>query len=128
MKIRFHKLMLMAAALALGSPAFAAGLPDYYPQRFDRWGIIDQVDLDNRILVINDVSVKIAHDLHVYTMNTRFAAPQALKRGMKVGFGTTGSRALTGAVSELWILPADYTPPPPGTETPMENERRKGRE
>lgn len=128
MKLQSLRLAILICSLALNLSAFAAGLPDYYPQRFDRWGIIDQVDLDSRILVINDVSVKIAHDLHVYTMNTRFAAPQSLKRGMKVGFGTTGSRALTGAVSELWILPADYTPPPPGTETPMENERRKGRE
>lgn len=128
MKSKLHKLMLLAGALALGLPAFAAGLPDYYPQRFDRWGIIDQIDLDRQTIVINDVNVKVARDLRVYTVNTRFAARQSLKPGMKVGFGTTGSRALTGAVSELWILPADYTPPPPGSDAPPENERRKGRE
>ncbi|MGE0372409.1 MAG: hypothetical protein AB7Q01_11040 [Gammaproteobacteria bacterium] len=126
MQSKLHKLILLAGALALCFPAFAASLPDYYPERFDRWGVIDQVNLDRQIIVINDVNVRVTRDLRVYTVNTRFAALQSLKPGMKVGFGTTGSRALSGAVSEVWILPSDYTPPQ--VSSSVANERRKGRE
>ncbi|MCC6208051.1 MAG: hypothetical protein IT488_07850 [Gammaproteobacteria bacterium] len=126
MKIKFHKLVLMAGAMALGSLAFAAGLPDYYPEKFDRWGVIDQLDLENRVIVVNDVGIKIAHDLRIYTTNTRFAAPQSLKPGMRIGFGTTGSRSLAGPVTEVWVLPPNYTPTrDSGSET---GDRRKGRE
>lgn len=126
MKIRLHKLALLAGALALSLPAFAAGLPDYYPERFDRWGVIDQLDLDNHIVVINDVSIRVAPDLRVYTVNTRSATQQSLKPGMKIGFGTTGSRALSGAVAEVWVLPADYTPS--SDERSPAHDRRNGRD
>ncbi|MBK8161883.1 MAG: hypothetical protein IPK65_01645 [Gammaproteobacteria bacterium] len=126
MKSKLHILILLAGALFLCFPAFAASLPDYYPERFDRWGVIDQINLDKQIIVVNDVNVRVTRDLRIYTVNTRFATLQSLKPGMKIGFGTTGSRSLSGAVSEVWILPADYTPPQ--VSNSVANERRKGRE
>jgi hypothetical protein len=126
MKSKLHKLILLAGAVALSLPAIAAGLPDYYPERFDRWGVIDQLDLDNQIIVVNDVNIRVTRGLRIYTVNTRFASLQSLKPGMKVGFGTTGSRAINGAVSEVWVLPADYIPPQ--GDSSATNERRKGRD
>jgi hypothetical protein len=126
MNMHIHKLMLLICAMAMSLPAISAKLPEYYPEAFDRWGVIDQIDLDNRIIVVNDKNVRVALDLKVYTVNTRFATPRSLQPGMIVGFGTTGSRAITGAVSEIWVLPADYTPSR-NSERPA-HERRNDRD
>lgn len=105
------KCALLTLALAVSLPAMSAGLPNYYPAAFDRWGVIDALDLDNQMIVMNDIHIHVARDLQVHTPNTRFATADSLKRGMKIGFGTTGSRGLTGPVTEVWVLPASYTPP-----------------
>lgn len=106
--------VLFAAVLYLLGPtlpAAASSLPAYYPESFDRWGVVNQVDSDNRTLVVSDIKVPLSLNLKVYTPTTRFGTIQSLQPGMKIGFGTTGSRAVrSGAVSELWVLPNDYTP------------------
>jgi hypothetical protein len=126
MNMNINKMMLLICALAVSLPAWSAKLPDYYPPAFDRWGVIDQLDLDNRIIVVNDKNIRVALDLKVYTVNTRFATSQSLQPGMVVGFGTSGSRAISGAVSEIWVLPADYTPAR-SNDGPA-HERRKDRD
>lgn len=97
--------------LSLALPATAATLPEYYPESFDRSGVINRVDVDNRVIVIDDSKVQLSLNLKVYTPTTRFATIRSLKPGMRIGFGTTGSRAAhNSAVPELWVLPDDYTP------------------
>jgi hypothetical protein len=111
MKTVLHKRMLMICAMTMSLSAFAAKLPDYYPAVFDRWGTIDYVDLGNHSLVVNDRTVHVASDLQVHTMNARFASGSTLHKGTKIGFGTTGGGSPAGAVvTEVWVLPADYTP------------------
>lgn len=124
MKTSILKYVLLACATASCLPALAANLPDYYPTAFDRWGVIDRVDLDNHILVVNDRSVHISRDLRVYTANTRFALARSLQPGMKIGFGTTGTRTAGGAVTEVWVLPGDYTPTQGGS-TPVQERRMR---
>jgi hypothetical protein len=126
MKMYIHKMMLLICAMGLSLPALSAKLPDYYPAAFDRVGVIDQIDLDNRVIVVNDKNIRVALDLKVYTVNTRFASSQSLQPGMVIGFGTSGSRAISGAVSEIWVLPADYTPTQ--SKAGPVNERRKDRD
>jgi len=126
MNMYIHKIMLLICAVAMSLPAFSAKLPDYYPAAFDRWGVIDQVDLDNRVIVVNDINIHVALDLKVHTVNTRFAIPRSLQPGMAVGFGTSGSRAISGAVSEIWVLPSDYTPS--RSNDGQAHERRKDRD
>lgn len=125
MKTGFPKRMLMIGAMALSWPAFAAKLPDYYPTVFDRWGTIDYIDLGNRALVVNDRTVHITSDLQVHTMNTRFATGSTLHRGMKIGFGTTGGSGSAGSgVTEVWVLPADYSPPKDTDDSTQARENR----
>lgn len=126
MTTSIRKLALLLCALVLAGPAAAAALPDYYPAQFDRTGVIDNVDLDNGAIAVDDVTVRIARDLRVYTPHTRFATARSLQPGMKIGFGTTGSRALGNAVSEIWVLPADFVSSR-GAESPS-HERRKDRD
>lgn len=104
---------LIAILLCLGLlslPALAETLPDYYPESFDRWGVINRIDTDNNVLVIDDSTVPFSTGLRVYTPTTRFGTVQSLQPGMRIGFGTSGSRAVGGTVSEVWVLPDDYTP------------------
>lgn len=126
MKVSIRKYVPLICAMALSLPAISANLPEYYPAVFDRWGMIDQIDLDHQIIVVNDINIHVARDLQVHTVNTRFATAQTLKPGIKIGFGTTGSRATTGTVAEVWILPADYTPSQ--SENGPAHDRRKGRD
>jgi hypothetical protein len=104
------KYAVLALGLAASLPAMSGSLPDYYPAKFDRWGVIDALDLGNQIIVVNDAQIHVARDLQVHTLNTRFATARTLTRGMKIGFGTTGSRGLTGPVTEVWVLPVGYIP------------------
>ncbi len=127
MKANIPRPALLIYMLMLASPAFSASLPDYYPERFDRIGTLDDIDLDRRVMIINDVTIPIAIDLRVHNLNTRFSTARSLVPGMNVGFGTTGSRGLSGAVSDLWVLPADYVPPPPDDDN-SRHERRNGRD
>lgn len=100
--------------LALSLPAAASALPGYYPEAFDRWGVISRVDVDSRTLVVDDSKVTLSLNLEVHTPATRFGTIRSLQPGMKVGFGTTGSRAARrGAVAEVWVLPEDYSPQHP---------------
>jgi hypothetical protein len=110
MNKHINTILLLICAMGLSLPALSANLPDYYPPAFDRWGVVNQVDLDNRVIVVNDINIHVVFDLKVHTVNTRFATSQSLQPGMVVGFGTSGSRAISGAVSEIWVLPAAYTP------------------
>lgn len=125
MKTVFHKPMLMIWAMTLSLPAFSARVPDYYPAVFDRWGTIDYIDLGNRALVVNDRTIHITPDLQVHTLNTRFATGSTLHKGMKIGFGTTGGGSPAGAVvTEVWVLPADYTPPQNTDDSTQAKENR----
>lgn len=126
MKSFIHKYLPLICAMVISMPALSAKLPDYYPEVFDRWGVIDQIDMDKQTIVVNDLNIHTVRDLHVYMVNTRFATAQSLQPGMKIGFGTTGSRALSGTVTEVWVLPADYTPS--RSESTPAHERRKGRD
>lgn len=126
MPVNIHKILTMISVLVLSLPAFATDLPDYYPESFDRWGMINQVDLDNLVIVVNDINIHVTRDLRVNTPNTRFALGRSLQPGMKIGFGTSGSRAITGPVPEVWVLPADYAPP--HNKAGPTHERRKNRD
>lgn len=126
MKKSFYTGLAALCAMIASLPVLAANLPDYYPEQFDRWGVIDQLDLGNLVIVVNDQNIHVARNLQVHTLNTRFATGQSLQPGMKIGFGTSGSRALSGAVSEVWVLPADYTAPGGGNTSV--HERRSGRD
>lgn len=109
------RMYLLATAIlflaGLSLPAAASDLPGYYPESFDRSGVINRIDVNNRVLVIDDSKVTLSLNLKVHTPTTRYGTIRSLEPGMKIGFGTSGSRAVRGgAVSEVWVLPADYTP------------------
>lgn len=95
--------------VAMGWPAFGAAagtLPDYYPERFEYVGMINEVLANERILVIDGFRVAIKPTLRVYTERTRNETVDALWTGMKVGFNGGGKDA--PPLDKIWVLPPDY--------------------
>jgi hypothetical protein len=107
-----NRIAITAAVLlfALWYPAAnASGLPEHYPDAFAQWGVISHVDANAGRIVIDDMTVQLASDVRVYTVNTRHETIHGLRPGMRVAYGRGGAR-MPGAVAELWVLPADFRP------------------
>ena len=100
---------LLGCFIALTSAAWAGGLPDYYPSTFNKWGIIDRLDISRGEIVVNDTLMHISDNVKVHTTSTRFASVRALGKGAIIGviFSTTSS--VKRMIDEIWILPDDYS-------------------
>jgi hypothetical protein len=89
----------------------AAGAPLFDPsagaKRFAESSQIERVDLEHGVIVIGDSTRRIASDVRIYDTNGNRLAPQALKRGMHIGFNLARDPQ-TGvpAVTEILIQPA----------------------
>jgi hypothetical protein len=60
----------------------AGGLPDYYPDSFERVGILNEILANERILVVDGVRVPIRPTLRVFTPRSRFDDVTDLRTGM----------------------------------------------
>ncbi len=106
MKLRLTTLLLLALVTPAASVLAAGGLPDHYPQSFERVGIINEILANERVLVIEGIRVPIRPNLRVFTPRSRFDDVTDLRTGMKAGFD--GGRSASDPVSRLWVLPLDY--------------------
>lgn len=105
--MRLKRTAILIAMWGLLAPAALAGkLPDYYPERFEYVGMINEVLANERVLVIDGVRVPIKPTLRVYTERTRNETVTALWTGMKVGFNGGGKGA--PPLDRIWVLPPDY--------------------
>lgn len=106
MKTLLTTLLFLALLTPASNTLAAAGLPDYYPQTFERVGVIKEILANERMLVIDGIRVPIRPNLRVFTPRSRFDDVTDLRTGMKVGFD--GGRSAADPVSRLWVLPLDY--------------------
>ncbi len=97
-------LMALCCLLLVTMPTWADKLPDYYPDSFDRWGIVDLLDVNSKHIVINDTRMQLSPQTKVHSLNTRFSTVSTLRRGMKVGMDLAGNKV----INEIWILPRNY--------------------
>jgi len=87
----------------------AANLPTYYPPAFRVWGVMDRVDIEGGTAVINDTQMTFSGNVHVYTPNSQFASVHALTPGSKVGIIMSGGGNGPPTITDIWVLPDDYT-------------------
>ncbi len=108
-----NKLMLSTGFLLIAlwhsSAGAASGLPDYYPGAFAQWGVITNIDVATGQVVIGDLPVQVDPGARIYTTNTRHETLHGLRIGMRVAYGPGGART-PGAITELWVLPANHIP------------------
>jgi hypothetical protein len=103
-----NRIILTILCLLLTSlPVIAGKVPDYYPEKFQSWGKLNRLDTERNVIVVNDAALRLAPQVKVYTVNTRFGTLDQLREGMTIGLQARGSKAV---VSEVWVLPKDYSP------------------
>jgi len=101
--------IVTALGLILLTPfAWAASLPDYYPQSFRLSGTLQRIDASRNIVVIADTLMQIPANLKVHTLHTEFGTINSLRPGMKVGAVLSMTRHGKPMVNEIWVLPDDY--------------------
>jgi hypothetical protein len=90
---------------------WAESLPDYYPPSFRTWGVIDRLDIERGEAVIGDVKMSLSDNIHVYTLSSRFSSVHSLHAGLKVGIAMSARGNEIPLVTDIWVLPADYSHP-----------------
>jgi len=98
---------ILLCLLALPPAILAGSLPAYYPDHFDRWGVIDRLDLNTQEIIIDDVMMHFATGTKTHTLNTEFSMIQSLNKGMKVGVRFSSNNR--GLIEEIWVLPKSYS-------------------
>jgi hypothetical protein len=86
---------------------YASTLPEYYPDHFDRTGVIQRLRMQGNRLLINATRYKLDPNVHVYTLHTRFGTMHSLRKNMAVGFTLRPARVDEQVISEIWELPPD---------------------
>lgn len=98
---------LTMALLICSGGVLADKLPKHYPESFQHFGGID--DIGKGFIVIDDTQYTLSPSTQVHTPRARFSTLGALKRGLQVGYTTTGEgRETAGKVTEIWVLPTRF--------------------
>ena len=98
---------LMMALVIYSGVALADKLPKHYPESFQRFGGID--DIGKGFIVIDDSWYVLTPSTQVHTPRAHYSTLNALKKGLKVGYTTTGERGGTaGKIAEIWVLPQRF--------------------
>lgn len=97
----------MLLLFLLGGIAHAAGLPDYYPVRFEKVGVIDDVNIGAGKIIINDKLYQLGKDTPINSLSRKGDSIARLKRGANVGITFTRYGRVR-AVTEVWLLPSYY--------------------
>jgi hypothetical protein len=99
----------LTGCLLYSIAGMATTLPDYYPPAFRVWGVLDRLDIAGGMAVINDTQMTISANVHVYTPSSRFASVHALQPGSKVGISMSGGGNQPPMITDIWVLPDDYS-------------------
>ena len=107
------KLFLAAILLIAMGTAFADNLPDYYPDEFQRAGILNKIDSKSRTATIDGHLYYFSSDLLVHSLSTQFSSVNSLRPSTPVGFGVSriGNKYY---IDTIWVLPSNYKLPERG--------------
>jgi len=101
----------LAVGLLYSLATWAADLPDYYPPSFRTWGTLDRLDIQSGEAVIGDMKMTLSDNIHVYTLSSRFSSVHSLQTGTKVGFAMSARGNDTPLITDIWVLPDNYSHP-----------------
>ena len=118
----FAKSLLVFASLLLTStngfaadpprprigPSVASDLPEYYPSRFDRTGVLQEFDRRHNRLVINATAYGYGSGLRVHTLRAASVSVHSLKVGSDLGFTFELNRRGQRIITQIWVLPKGY--------------------
>lgn len=97
--------LAIALGLAFTATIAATSFPDYYPPGgFHGTGLVDDVQLEQRRIVVDDVPYLLADNLIVHSMSAYSVPVTQLRRGLMIGYATSQG----GRITRIWLLPADY--------------------
>ena len=102
-------IILLTGSLLCSIAFAAANLPNYYPANFRNWGVLERLDIEGGVAVINDIQMILSDNIQVHTLNSRFASLHALHSGLKVGVALTARDNGRPLVTDIWVLPDDYS-------------------
>jgi len=95
---------LMMVLLIYSGGVQAEKLPKHYPESFQSVGEIDEIG--KGLIVIDDMELSLKPSTQVHTPRTRFSTLNVLKKGLRIGYTSTGERKETaGEITEIWVLP-----------------------
>ena len=80
------------------------GLPEYYPDSFQKTGIIREVN-QNDSLVISGLKYHLTPDTAIHSTSNRYSSRWVLRTGAEVGFSFNSDAANRRTITEIWILP-----------------------
>jgi len=103
-------LATLLLSLCINGAAWSTELPSYYPANFDSIGIIDRIDIKTATAVINDELFSISMNIKVHSLVTEHSSVHRLKKKMKIGYTSKQSSDGSEMITELWVLPNDYSP------------------
>ena len=107
---RYTKLLLTLVTTMVLGIANGGQLPAHYPSNgFDRIGNVDEVNIETRKVIIEDMVYTLSDDV---VLNSRSRSSDSLGRlikGTKVGFNFSES-GKNRYIREIWLLPSTYTP------------------
>ena len=92
----------------------ADDLPSYYPPAFRMSGTLERLDLQSGVAVIGDMNMRLSDNVHVYTLSSRFSSVHTLHPGMKVGISISPRGGEMLLITDIWVLPDDYSLHPAG--------------
>lgn len=92
-------------------PSFDKGytLPASYPSSFSKKGILQGINLSQRLLVIDSNNYKLDLNTPVHLLNLNTAILQNLRPGMPVGFSIRLQNGVE-LITEIWELPPKAVP------------------
>ena len=97
--------LILVIAYALTSTAIAATLPSYYPaEGFQRTGRVDAVHIEERRIIIGDISYQVSKSVIVHSLTSYRSSMARVRQGAHVAFRMGKGRV----IEEFWLLPKDY--------------------
>jgi hypothetical protein len=101
--------VVLLVALLLGQPSLAQQFPSYYPESgFQRVGMLDGVQIERRVVVLNDIPYALANSAVVHTTSSFSIPISELRVGSKIGYKMSKSGRV---IMEIWLLPRNYESP-----------------
>ena len=84
-------------------------LPSHYPSAFSNTGILHNVNLSKRTLIIDGSPFKLDLNTPVHLINLPNAILQNLRHGMPIGFSLRKQNGVN-LITEIWELPPKAVP------------------
>jgi hypothetical protein len=81
----------------------AQSLPHYYPNSFDRQGIITSTGSSE--IFVSAQRYQLDANVRVHSLATEFASRRLLRGGAEIGFTTARGKKGVTKITEIWLLP-----------------------